>query len=113
MGLPFPAGCLLKRYRMKILNTKQSVTIPDGVDVSVKARVVTIKGPRGTLERSFRHLAIDIFMPDKKTITVEKHFGKRKELAAVRTVCSIIQNAITGVIGDISTRCEQCMLTFP
>ena len=56
---------------MKILNTKQSVTIPDGVDASVKARVVTIKGPRGTLDRSFRHLAVDIFMPDKKTITVK------------------------------------------
>ena len=56
---------------MKILNTKQSVTIPEGVEASVKARVVTIKGPRGTLDRSFRHLAIDIFMPDKNTITVK------------------------------------------
>ena len=55
---------------MKILNTKQSVTIPDGVEASVKARVVTIKGPRGSLDRSFRHLAVDIFMPDKTTITV-------------------------------------------
>ena len=55
---------------MKILNTKQSVTIPDEVDVSVKARVVTVKGARGTLDKSFRHLAVDIFMPDPKTITV-------------------------------------------
>ena len=55
---------------MKILNTKQSVAIPDGVDVNVKARVVTVKGTRGTLVRSFRHLAVDIFMPDKNTITV-------------------------------------------
>ena len=84
---------------MKILNVKQSVDIPDGVEASVKARMVTIKGARGSLVRNFRHLAVDIYMSDdKKTITVEKHFGKRKELAAVRTVCSIIQNAITGVM---------------
>ena len=55
---------------MKILNTKQSVAVPEGIEASVKARVVTVKGPRGTLERSFRHLAIDIYMPDANTITV-------------------------------------------
>ena len=58
---------------MKILNTKQSVTIPDEVDVSVKARVVTVKGARGTLDKSFRHLGVDIYMPDPKTITVMYH----------------------------------------
>lgn len=57
---------------MRMLNTKQSVTIPEGVEVSVKARVVTVKGPRGSLTRSFRHLAVDIFMPDKNTITVRR-----------------------------------------
>merc|ERR1712080_79694 len=90
-----------------------SVTIPDGVDVSVKARVVTVKGARGTLNRSFRHLAVDIFMPDKQTITVEKHFGKRKELAAVRTVCSIIQNAITGVMRGYKYKMRAVYAHFP
>merc|ERR1711881_54492 len=87
--------------------------IPDGVEASVKARVVTIKGARGTLDRSFRHLAIDIFMPDKQTITVEKHFGKRKELAAVRTVCSIIQNAIVGVIKGYKYKMRAVYAHFP
>merc|ERR1711993_62567 len=60
--------------------------IPDGVECKVKARVVTIKGPRGTLVRSFRHLAIDIYMEGPTKLTVEKHFGKRKENAAIRKV---------------------------
>ena len=55
---------------MKILNAKQSMDIPDGVECKVKARVVTIKGPRGTLERSFRHLAIDIYMEGPTKLTV-------------------------------------------
>merc|ERR1712011_13861 len=108
-----PAGWLLKRYNMKILNVKQTVDIPDGVEASVKARNVTIKGPRGTLTRSFRHLAVDIFMPDAKSITVEKHFGKRKELAAVRTVCSIIQNAITGVMRGYKYKMRAVCARFP
>ena len=55
---------------MKILNAKQSKDIPDGVECKVKARVVTIKGPRGTLVRSFRHLAIDIYMEGPTKLTV-------------------------------------------
>ena len=82
---------------MKIINTNQSIKVPDEIDVSVKSRVVTVKGPRGTLTKSFKHLALDISMPNKKTVRVEKWFGKRKELAAVRTVCSHITNLFTGV----------------
>merc|ERR1712210_285654 len=73
---------------MKVINTNQLVEIPDGVTASVKSRVVTVKGPRGSLSKSFSHLAVDIFMVDKQTIKVEKWFGKKKELAAVRTLCN-------------------------
>ena len=55
---------------MKLLNAKQSVTVLDGCDVSVKARIVTVKGPRGTLVRSFKHLPVDIYMTDKTTLVV-------------------------------------------
>merc|ERR1712241_1181628 len=91
----------------------QLVTIPAGVEASVKSRVVTVKGPRGSLSKSFKHLAIDISMPDKETITVEKHFGKRKELAAVRTVCSIITNAITGVMRCYKYKMRAVYAHFP
>merc|ERR1712051_1141980 len=52
-------------------------------------------------------------MPDKKTIRVEKWFGKRKELAAVRTVCSIIQNAITGVMRGYKYKMRAVYAHFP
>ena len=82
---------------MKELNSFQLVTVPEGLEASVKARVVTVKGHRGTLTKSFKHLAIDIYMTDKNTIKVERWFGKKKQLAAVRTVCSHIQNLFKGV----------------
>merc|ERR1712029_1223804 len=58
--LPFPI-CI--PFKMKVINTNQSVTVPDDVDVSVKSRVVTVKGARGTLVKSFKHLAVDLSMP--------------------------------------------------
>merc|ERR1712168_557879 len=110
MGLPFPF-CI--PFKMKVINTNQSVTVPDEVDVSVKSRVVTVKGSRGTLVKSFKHLAVDISMPDKKTVKVEKWFGKRKELAAVRTICSHITNMINGVTKGYKYKMRAVYAHFP
>jgi len=82
---------------MKTIESSQSVKIPDNVTVSVKARRVTVKGPRGTLTRAFRHLSVEMELIGKHQLRVRKWFGIRKELAAIRTVCSHIQNMIKGV----------------
>merc|ERR1711910_270438 len=100
-------------FKMKVINTNQSVTVPDEVDVSVKSRVVTVKGSRGTLVKSFKHLAVDISMPDKKTVRVEKWFGKKKELAAVRTVCSHITNLCNGVTKGYKYKMRAVYAHFP
>lgn len=45
---------------MKQIVTNQTVQIPMGLTVTVKSRMVTVKGPRGVLQRNFKHLALDI-----------------------------------------------------
>merc|ERR1711894_739270 len=60
------------------------------------ARTVTVKGARGSLTKAFKHLSVDIYKVGADTIKVEKWFGKKKELAAVRTVCSHIENMFKG-----------------
>lgn len=45
---------------MKQILVSQSVKVPEGVQVRVKARVVTVVGPRGKLTRDFKHLALDM-----------------------------------------------------
>lgn len=67
------------------------------VQVSVKSRVVQVSGKRGKLVRSFRHARVDIHMPKKNLVVVEKWFGTNKENAVVRTICSHINNMIKGV----------------
>lgn len=38
---------------------KQPVDVPKGVDVSVSGTTVKVKGPKGTLERTFKDVSID------------------------------------------------------
>ena len=50
--------------------------------------------PAGSLVREFKHLAVDMFVIEEdgqKKLQVEAHFGKRKALASIRTVCSHVQ----------------------
>merc|ERR1712026_434297 len=80
---------------------------------TVKARVVTINGPRGSLTKSFKHMNIDISKVNKNTIKVEKWFGLRKELAAVRTICSHITNMATGVTKGYQYKMKAVYAHFP
>merc|ERR1719399_1301241 len=83
---------------MKQIRSAKKIVIPKGVEVTVESRVVTVKGPKGTLTRNFRHLPVSINkINGGKEIEVSIFFGLLKQLAALRTVCSHIDNMITGV----------------
>merc|ERR1711915_88103 len=102
---------------MKTIITTQAVDIPSGVECNVKRRIVTVKGPRGKLERSFKDMKIDMKASKTKrgkiTVHVEKWFGLRKELAAVRTICSHITNMITGVTKGYQYKMRAVYAHFP
>jgi len=83
---------------MKLIKSKQSIVIPKGVTVTVNSRRVEVKGPNGTLKRDFRHLPVSVAKVDGgKKLEVSLYFGLSKQIAALRTVCSHIDNMITGV----------------
>ncbi|XP_034242061.1 60S ribosomal protein L9 [Thrips palmi] len=100
---------------MKQIIGKQEVKIPEGIKVSVNKRVVTVTGPRGVLKRSFKHLALTMYMTKGKErkLRVEKWFGSKKELAAVRTVCSHIENLIKGVTKGFLYKMRAVYAHFP
>ncbi|XP_014778287.1 60S ribosomal protein L9 [Octopus bimaculoides] len=98
---------------MKTIYADQTVNVPEGVTVKVSSRRVTVTGPRGTLYRNFRHLFITITLPRKNLVKVEKYFGKRKELAAVRTVCTHIENMIKGVTKGFRYKMRSVYAHFP
>merc|ERR1711907_846215 len=98
---------------MKSVNAKGVVKIPDGVEVTVKSRNVVVKGKRGTLTKSFRHMSVDLYKPDEKTVKVEKWFATSKELAVIKTCCSHIQNMIDGVTKGFQYRMKMVYAHFP
>merc|ERR1712086_628224 len=106
-------GTSVTARSMKNINAKSTVTIPDGVTVEIKARAVKVTGPRGTLSKSFKHMAVDLYKADEKTVKVEKWFGQPKELSSIKTCCSHIQNMITGVTKGFEDRMKMVYAHFP
>jgi len=55
------------------------------VTVDVKARVIVVTGPLGTLKNSFKHLGVDIQkVDDGKKVKVDLWFGARDTIATIR-----------------------------
>jgi large subunit ribosomal protein L9e len=98
---------------MKVIQSTEYVKIPEGVQIWVKSRQVTVKGPRGKLVRSFKHARVDIKKLSAKQIKIEKWFGTKKEVAAVRTISSHIKNMFTGVIKGYKYKMRFVYAHFP
>mmetsp|Transcript_675 Transcript_675/g.1092 ORF Transcript_675/g.1092 Transcript_675/m.1092 type:complete len:186 (+) Transcript_675:2-559(+) len=81
---------------MKTVLASRTIDIPEGVDVKIVHRRVTVKGPRGELYRDLSHVDMDLRIVDGK-IQVDIWFANRQQLACVRTVCSHIDNMLVGV----------------
>merc|ERR1712010_299539 len=98
---------------MKNLHAATTVKIPEGVTVDIKARVVVVKGPRGTLTKSFKHMQVDLFKPAENIIKIEKWFSLSKEQSAIKTCSSHIQNMITGVTKGFKYHMKMVYAHFP
>merc|ERR1712200_346244 len=99
--------------KMKLLHHSQEVTVDEGVTCSVKSRLVTVTGPRGTLTKSFRHLKVEMKSTGPMSILVEKWMGSSKDKAAVRTVCSHISNMSKGVTLGFRYKLRAAYAHFP
>ncbi|GLC37649.1 60S ribosomal protein L9 [Pleodorina starrii] len=101
---------------MKQLLSSRTLPVPDGISIEVKGRAVRVKGPRGTLTRDFKHLAVDMFLTEQdgaKVLQVDCHFGKKKRLASIRTVCSHVKNMFTGVTKGFEYKMRLVYAHFP
>merc|ERR1711881_636291 len=100
---------------MKTVYSKNTIDIPKECEVSIKARTVQVKGPRGTLTKSFKHVSIDLYKDPEnpKKIKAEKWFGKSKELAIIKTVSSHITNMFVGVTRGFKYRMKLVYAHFP
>jgi len=102
---------------MRTIYSTKSIAIPAGVTVAIKSRVVTVTGPKGKLERAFKHIALDMQLvtneSGEKELKVDMWFGNRENVAAIRTICSHIENMIIGVTKGFKYKMRFCYAHFP
>jgi large subunit ribosomal protein L9e len=86
---------------MKYIVAEQSLEVPEGVTVEVKAREVVVKGKLGTLTRRFKHVPIEIRKETNANKVSNLKFRmwlqKKKRNAVLGTIRSTIRNMIQGV----------------
>ncbi|WP_124726415.1 50S ribosomal protein L6 [Staphylospora marina] len=83
---------------------KKPITIPGGVEVKIEGSHVTVKGPKGTLERDF-HPDIVIKQVDN-TLVVERPSDHRTHRALHGTTRSVLANMVEGVTNGFSKTLE-------
>ncbi|KAH8105906.1 60S ribosomal protein L9 [Cristinia sonorae] len=96
-----------------VLKTEE-LDIPDGVEITIKSRLITVKGPRGTLTKNVRHIDMDIRLLQKQNkVTLAVWQGGRKHVACLRTIKSLIVNMITGVTKGFQYKMRAVYAHFP
>lgn len=98
---------------MRQILATRTVKIPEDVTVDVKTRKVTVTGPKGTLTREFKHLSVDMQKVSDTELKVDLWFGTHKQRACIRTVCSHVENMITGVTMGFLYKMRFCYAHFP
>ncbi|WP_416148192.1 50S ribosomal protein L6 [Salipaludibacillus sp. HK11] len=71
------------------------VEIPSGVEVKIDNTTITVKGPKGELQRELHHAMI--VKQEDNTITVERPSDHKEHRSLHGTTRSIINNMIEGV----------------
>lgn len=98
---------------MRFIHSEETLQVPEGVSVHIKARNVTVTGPKGKLSKDLSHLAVSFSQPSKNVIGIEIHHGARKNVAALRTVRTLINNLITGVVKGYKYKMRYVYAHFP
>ncbi|MGH9118242.1 MAG: 50S ribosomal protein L6 [Acidimicrobiales bacterium] len=83
---------------------KSPIPVPGGVDVAVDGRHITVKGPKGTLERD---LPGEITVcPDNGRLVVERPDDERHNRALHGLVRSLVNNMVIGVTDGYTKELE-------
>lgn len=97
---------------MRLPEISKIVQVPDGVEINLTGKKITVKGEKGTLTRDFSSATISI-EAEGKDIRVWAEWPRKKEAALVGTIYSHIQNMISGVRKGFTYKLKIVFSHFP
>jgi large subunit ribosomal protein L6 len=81
------------------------ITVPSGVDVTIDGRLVTVKGPKGTLAHEVTE-PITVTREDDGQLTVQRPDDERESRSLHGLTRSLIANMVTGVTAGYEKKLE-------
>ena len=88
------------------------VKIPEGVEVKIDGRIVSVKGPKGENKRDFRIIGITASVADK-LIKLEAQKTKKAQKRNINTMQAHIKNLLEGVMNGFTYKLKICSGHFP
>ena len=97
---------------MRLPEISRTVQVPDGVEITLKGKIITVKGTKGTLSRHFSEAPISI-NADGTNVRISAEWPRKKEAALVGTLYSHIQNMVSGVQKGFTYKIKIVFSHFP
>lgn len=97
---------------VKIAEIKQQIIVPEGVTATIKSGILTIKGEKGELSRTFSHPKIELKV-NGKIVEIHGKNVRRKEKAMIGTFVAHIKNMIKGVTKGFEYKMKTVFSHFP
>ena len=88
------------------------ISVPNGVNVQISEKKVSVKGPKGSVEREFDVKGL-VIKAEGGNIIVDKEAGSSLDKAIVGAVSSHIKNMIIGVTQGYEKRMQVVYAHFP
>ena len=105
---------------MRVILKEEYLKIPDDVEVTVKARKVTVKGPKGEVKKDLSHVQADMAIVDMATKKLQGKYvrvaiwnGQYRRICAVQTLVGLINNMFVGVTEGFRYRMKLVYAHFP
>jgi len=89
-----------------------AVELGEGVTASVSDRVLTVKGPLGTVKKRFDRIHVNIGVKDGK-VEITPFTDRKKDVVSSNTMSSLVRNMVTGVTKGYTYKLKVVFAHFP
>ena len=91
---------------------RETIEVPEGVEVIIENNEVSVKGPNGEDSRKFTYPNVNI-KKDDDVVVLETAFPKKKDKAMIGTTRAHINNMIVGVTDGFTYHMKIVFAHFP